>query len=209
MSSDALREPWTNLGAQRESALFGMWLFLATEALFFGAAFAGYAVYRFLYGADFLAAGRETNIWFGSINTFVLVTSSFVMAAGVLAAREGLIRFARSCFPLTAALGILFLILKGFEYHDDLGKHLMPGPGFALPQTGAALFWTFYWVMTLIHAVHLTIGIGAVLRLQIASRNDPEWLRDSPSAEATALYWHFVDAIWVVLFPLLYLPGRS
>ena len=209
MTSEALRDPWTSLERQRESAVFGMWLFLGTEVLFFGAMFAGYSVYRFLHPAAFLAAGRETNIYFGSINTFVLLTSSFVMAAGTLAAREGLFRFARICFPVTAGLGTLFLILKGFEYSDDLDKHLVPGPGFPLPQSGAEIFWTFYWIMTLIHAAHLLIGIGAVLRLQIASREDPEWLKDSPSAEVTALYWHFVDVIWVVLFPLLYLPGRS
>ena len=209
MTSDALRDPWTSLERQRESAVFGMWLFLGTEVLFFGATFAGYSVYRFLHPAALLAAARATNIYFGSINTFVLLTSSFVMAAGTLAAREGLFRFARICFPVTAGLGTLFLILKGFEYSDDLDKHLVPGPGFPLPQSGAEIFWTFYWIMTLIHAAHLLIGIGAVLRLQIASREDPEWLKDSPSAEVTALYWHFVDVIWVVLFPLLYLPGRS
>ncbi len=209
MNSTALREPWSDLDRQRDSAVFGMWLFLGTEVLFFGGMFAGYSVYRFLYPAAFLAAGRETNIWFGSINTFILLVSSFVMAVGALGAREGLFRFARICFVVTAALGMLFLILKGFEYKDDLDKHLFPGPLFPLPETGAAIFWTFYWVMTLIHATHLMIGIGAVLRLHIASRGDPEWLTDSPSAEVTALYWHFVDAIWVVLFPLLYLPGRS
>lgn len=209
MNSTALREPWSDLGRQRDSAVFGMWLFLGTEVLFFGGMFAGYSVYRFLHPDAFLAAGRETNIWFGSINTFILLASSFVMAVGALAAREGLFRVARVCFPVTAALGMLFLILKGFEYKDDLDKHLFPGPLFPLHETGAEIFWTFYWVMTLIHATHLLIGIGAVLRLQIASRGDPEWLTDSPSAEVTALYWHFVDAIWVVLFPLLYLPGRS
>jgi cytochrome c oxidase subunit 3 len=209
VTSDALRKPWSDLGRQRESAVFAMWLFLGTEVLFFGGLFAGYAIYRFLHPAAFLAAGRETNIWFGSINTFVLLTSSFVMAAGALAAREGLFNFARVCFPLTAALGTLFLILKGFEYRDDIDKHLVPGPDFPLPEVGASIFWTFYWVMTLIHATHLLIGIGAVLRLQVASKEDPQWLQDSPSAEVTALYWHFVDAIWVVLFPLLYLAGRS
>jgi cytochrome c oxidase subunit 3 len=131
------------------------------------------------------------------------------MAAGALSAREGLFNFARLCFPVTVALGILFLILKGFEYRDDIGKHLVPGPGFPLPEPGAQIFWTFYWVMTLIHGTHLVIGIAAVLRLQIASKEDPQWLQDSSSAEVTALYWHFVDAIWVVLFPLLYLAGRS
>lgn len=209
MTSDALREPWTDLGRQRESAVFAIWLFLGTEVLFFGGMFAGYSVYRFLHPAAFLAAGHETNIYYGSINTFILLVSSFVMAAGELAARAGFFRFARICFPVTAVLGIMFLILKGFEYNDDLEKHFFPGPGFPLPETGAAIFWAFYWVMTLIHAIHLTIGVGAVIRLQIASRDDPQWLKDNPAAEVTALYWHFVDAIWVVLFPLFYLAGRS
>ena len=209
MSSDALREPFFRLARQHQSAVFGIWLFLGTEVLFFGGMFAGYSVYRFLYPDAFLAAGHETNIYYGSVNTFILLVSSFFMAAGEIAAREGLTRFARICFPLTAVLGMMFLILKGFEYNDDLEKHLFPGPGFPLPENGAVIFWAFYWVMTFVHASHLTAGIAAVIRLQILSRNHPEWLRDSPSAKVTALYWHFVDAIWVVLFPLLYLAGRS
>jgi cytochrome c oxidase subunit III len=209
MTTDALREPWTDIGRQREAAVFAIWLFLGTEVLFFGAMLAGYSVYRFLHPESFLAAGHETNIYYGSVNTFILILSSFVMAAGELGARHGFFRFARICFPVTAVLGMTFLILKGFEYNDDLEKHLFPGPGFPLPETGAAVFWGFYWVMTLIHAIHLTIGIGAVIRLQIVSRDDPQWLKDSPSAEVTALYWHFVDGIWVILFPIFYLAGRS
>lgn len=209
MTSDALREPWTDIGRQRESAVFAIWLFLGTEILFFGGMFTGYAAYRFLYPEAFQAAGHETNIYYGSVNTLILLVSSFFMAVGDLAAREGLFRVARICFPATAILGMMFLILKGFEYNDDLEKHLFPGPGFPLPEAGAAIFWAFYWVMTFVHAVHLTIGIGAVIRLQLASRHDPDWLKNSPAPEVTALYWHFVDVIWVILFPLFYLAGRS
>jgi cytochrome c oxidase subunit 3 len=209
MPGQALREPWSDLDRQRESSVFAIWLFLGTEVLFFGGMFAGYSVYRYLHPEEFLAAGHETNIYYGSVNTFILLVSSFFMAAGEKAARAGLARFARICFPITAMLGMMFLILKGFEYNDDLEKHFFPGPGFPLPETGAEIFWAFYWVMTLIHAIHVTIGVGAVIRLQLASRDDPDWLRDSPSVEVTTLYWHFVDAVWVVLFALLYLPGRS
>jgi len=209
VTSDALRDPWSHIARQRESAVFAIWLFLGTEVLFFGGMFTGYAVYRHLHPEAFAAAGHETNIYYGTVNTLILLVSSFFMAAGELGARNGMFRFARICFPVTAILGMMFLILKGFEYNDDLEKHLFPGPGFPLPETGAAIFWGFYWVMTLVHAVHLTIGIGAVIRLQIASRDDPEWLTDSPAAEVTALYWHFVDAIWVILFPLIYLVGRT
>ncbi len=210
MPSVALREPWQDLGHQRNSAVLGMWLFLGTEILFFGGIFAGYSVYRFLHTADFLAAGRETNIYYGSVNTLVLLVSSFVMSLGSRAARAGLFRFARLCFPVTAVLGMVFLTLKGFEYNDDLEKHLFPGAsGFPLPEAGAGLFWAFYWVATVVHTIHLTVGIGAVFRLQILSRDDPQWLNDSPSAEVTSLYWHFVDCIWVFLYALIYLPGRS
>lgn len=209
MTSEALREPWSDLGRQRDSAVFGMWLFIGTEVLFFGGLFAGYAVYRFLHTAGFLAAGNETNIYYGSANTAILLVSSFVMSMGARSARAGLYDFARICFPVTAALGMAFLILKGFEYNDDLEKSLFPGPGFPLPESGAVIFWAFYWVATLIHAVHLSIGIGAVLRLQLLSRGHPQWLTDNPSAEVTSLYWHFVDCVWVLLYALIYLPGRS
>jgi len=206
--SVALREPWSDLGRQEESAVLGIWLFLGTEVLFFGGLFAGYAVYRMLYTAGFLDGARQTEIVFGSANTAILLTSSFAMALGVRAARAGIARFARACFYVTAALGAVFLVLKGFEYRDDIAKHLVPGPGFAIAQRGAEIFWTLYWLMTLIHAVHVLIGIGAVLRLPIAGR-DRDWLTRSPAVEVTGLYWHFVDAIWVILFPLLYLGGRA
>jgi len=207
--SSALREPWFDIARQRESSVLAMWLFLATEVLFFGGLFAGYAVYRSLHTTEFLAGAKQTDIVYGAVNTLVLLTSSFAMAVGVRFAREGLARFARLCFGTTALLGLLFLIVKSLEYDDDISKHLLPGPGFALPLRGAEIFWTLYWVMTVIHALHLLIGICAVVRLWLAARNDPRWLRESPAAEVTALYWHFVDVIWVFLFPLLYLAGRA
>jgi cytochrome c oxidase subunit 3 len=100
-------------------------------------------------------------------------------------------------------------VLKGFEYREDLTKHLFPGPQFAVPAKGAALFFSFYWVMTGIHAVHVSGGLTAITRLLVASWNEPTWLSGSGSEEATALYWHLVDVIWVILYPLLYLSGRA
>jgi cytochrome c oxidase subunit 3 len=209
MTANALREPWADITRQRESAVLAMWLFLATEVLFFGGLFAGYAIYRMIHATEFLEGARKTEIVYGAANTAILLTSSFTMAVGARCAREGFATLARLCFVATMLFGILFLVLKGFEYGDDISKHLVPGPGFAIPLHGAEIFWTFYWVMTLVHALHLLIGIGAVLRLHLASRRDAGWLKTSPAAEVTALYWHFVDAIWVVLFPLLYLAGRA
>lgn len=208
MTQAALREPWTDIDRQREAATFGIWLFIATEMLFFAGVLAAYAVYRTLHSAEFLAGARQTEIGFGIINTAVLLTSSLFMAVGAKAARAGMAAVAANCFLITAALGTLFLTLKGFEYRDDIVKGLLPGPSFALGAGGAELFWTFYWITTLVHAVHLLIGIVFVLRLY-AVRHSTKWLQESAAAEVTALYWHFVDIVWVFLFPLLYLAGRA
>jgi cytochrome c oxidase subunit 3 len=207
VTTEALREPWHSLKRRREASLFGMWVFLATEVLFFGGLFAAYAVYRNA-GNGFVAGARETNIAYGTAETFVLLTSSFAMAVGSRAASETF-KLARWCFFATALLGLTFLVLKGFDYREDLAKHLFPGPGFPLAGDGAEHFWTMYWVMTLLHTVHLIIGIALVLRLAFVPSREAYWLRQSAAAEATALYWHFVDAVWVVLFPLLYLAGRA
>ena len=210
MSESAyLRPPWKNINRQHQAVTFGVWAFLASEVLLFAGLFAGYSVYRGLYPAGFLAAGRETSIVFGTANTAILMTSSLTIALAGRTAKEGLLRTARIFLFATFALGLLFLVLKGFEYRDDIHKHLLPGSGFAIPVTGAALFFSFYWVMTGLHATHVTGGLIAVLRLIVTSRRDPAWLAGSGSQEGTALYWHMVDVIWIVLYPLLYLVGRA
>jgi len=209
MSVEALRHPWPSIDRQRQAAVFGIWLFLATEVLFFGGLFAGYAVYRMLYSSAFIAGAKETEIVYGGANTAVLLTSSFAMAVGVKSARAGMARAARFSFLVTAFLGLAFLIIKGFEYSADISRHLVPGLGFAIALGGAEIFWTFYWAMTLVHAIHLVIGIAIVIRLYVVGRRDAAWLKDSPAGEVTGLYWHFVDVMWVFLFPLLYLAGRT
>jgi cytochrome c oxidase subunit III len=204
-----LRPPWSNLHRQHQAVLLGMWMFLGSEVLLFAGLFAGYTVYRGLYTTGFLAAGRETNIVFGTANTAIMLTSSFFIAVAGRAARAGRRDLAYRLLIVTLALGALFLILKGFEYRDDIEKHLVPGPGFALPQRGAMLFFSFYWIMTGIHALHVTGGLVAVSRLVIRAARDRQWLSGSIAEEATALYWHLVDVIWIILYPLLYLAGRA
>ena len=208
MMPAVLREPWMDIERQREAATFAMWLFIATEILFFGGVFTAYGVYRTLHSAEFLAGARETTIAYGAVNTAVLLTSSFFMAIGAKAARAGMAAVAGNSFLMTAGLGVLFLIVKGFEYRDDIARHLVPDPSFALQGDGAEIFWTFYWVTTLIHALHLLIGIGAVLRLY-TRRHSETWLKESAAPEVTGLYWHFVDIVWIFLFPLLYLASRT
>jgi cytochrome c oxidase subunit 3 len=209
MSEAFLKPPFETLERQHQAASFGMWVFLASEILLFSGLFAGYSVYRGLYTQGFLAAGRETDIVFGTVNTAILMTSSLTIAVSGRAARAGLGRLAWYLLITTIALGLLFLLLKGFEYRDDIEKHLVPGRTFPLVQAGAQLFFSYYWVMTGIHAVHVSGGLIAVGRLVVASRRDVNWLAGSGSEEATALYWHLVDVIWIVLYPLLYLTGRA
>lgn len=206
MTETALQEPWPDAERQRVAVQFGMWSFLATETLFFGGLFLFYAVARFRHPAGFVAGARETEVLLGGVNTVILLTSSLTMAIAERATREALVPLARAMFAATWALGAAFLVVKGFEYHSDIAKHLLPGADFPLHATGASQFWAFYWVATGVHACHMAIGLGIVGRMLLIPRRElaGRWT----TAEGSALYWHLVDVIWVVLFALLYLVGR-
>jgi cytochrome c oxidase subunit III len=208
MSAGALREPWTQLNRQREAATFGMWVFLASEMLFFSGMMLLYAACRYLQPIGFFAAARETNVVFGTVNTMALLTSSFAMAIAAQAGDARLRRLALAGLVATILFGLSFLIIKGFEYREDLEKNLWPGAGFAIAAPGAQLFFSLYWVMTGVHAIHLSIGIVLVGRLAFVTMRR-ELPLSSPEIQATALYWHLVDVIWIVLYPLLYLGGRA
>jgi cytochrome c oxidase subunit 3 len=206
----ALREPWGAIAPQRHAVEIGIWIFIASELLFFGGLFAGYGVYRTLLRDGFLIAGQETDLLYGAVNTVILVASSALVAVAQRAARWPELRStALGCLWGAVALGVAFLIVKGFEYADDLARNLFPGPGFSIAERGAQVFFAFYWVMTGIHAVHLIIGIGLLSRLAIAGRRSPDWFAETPAVDATALYWGLVDAIWAILFVLIYLGGRA
>jgi cytochrome c oxidase subunit III len=205
-SAAALREPWESLADQARVARFGMWAFIASEVLFFGAVFMAYTFVRTLHPAAFVAAARETNLWFGGANTAILITSSFTMVMAAKAANLDLRRMATLCLTITALLGVAFLVVKGFEYREDVHDHLVPGQNFKLSEPATQIFFSFYWGITGIHALHLTIGIALVGRLA--------WLlwrerlpTQSPQIDVTSLYWGFVDMVWIVVFPLIYLGG--
>ena len=202
-----LREPWPDVERQRYGASFGIWIFLVTEMLFFGVLFLSYAVYRSLHPEAFHTASHETDIVYGTTNTFILITSSLIMTMAERAAGEGWRRLAVSCLLVTAGLGTAFLVVKGFEYSEDISKGLLPGPAFPLHPASTQLFWGLYWIMTMVHAIHLTVGVGVVLVLTALIARNVVPLR-APAAEVTSLYWHFVDVIWVTLYALIYLPGR-
>lgn len=207
-TSGALREPWSNLQLQREGVGLGMWMFLASEILFFGGLFVSYAVYRSFNDDAFRIASEHTQILYGSINLLLLLTSSFTMTVALRAATAQLRPLTLACLAITAALGFAFLGCKGLEYYADLKEHLFPGPRFPLSPPATQIFWGLYWIMTGIHAIHLSAGIGVVLVIYTLFKRRVIPVQGS-TVEGVALYWHFVDSIWIVLYPLIYLAGRS
>lgn len=207
LAAVALHEPWPSKPREREAIVFALWTFLASEVLLFGGLFFGYAVYRTLDNAAFVAAISHTNVIYGTANTAILMTSSLSIAVAGRALETRLPRLAEIGLWITLALGLAFLVVKGFEYREDLIERLWPGPGFALADPVARIALSFYWIMTAIHACHVTVGLLLIGRLLVMSRRK-HLLQSGDSVEATSLYWHLVDVIWVVLYPLLYLAGR-
>ncbi len=204
----ALQVPWPDLRLQRQGVSLGMWMFLASEVLFFSGLFITYAIYRSFNAEAFRIAGAHTQIIYGSVNTALLLTSSLTMTVALRAATARLREWTLICLGLTAALGLAFVLCKGLEYRDDLAKHLVPGPDFSLSPPATQMFWGLYWIMTGIHAVHLTAGIGVVAVVFVLFERRIIPVQGS-TMEGAAIYWHFVDCVWLVLFPLLYLAGRS
>lgn len=204
----ALHEQFDTLQQQEESATVGMWIFLGTEVMLFGGLFLGYAVYRSAYPEAWAAASGHNLLWWATAMTGVLLVSSLTMALAVHAAEEE--RWSAVTWLLTAtiALGLVFLGIKFYEYYDHWTHHLVPGIRFHMKggeHPHEELFFFFYFIMTLLHATHMVIGVGLVAVTAVLS-----WMRRLPyhmPVETVGLYWHFVDIIWVFLFPLLYLVG--
>ena len=220
---------------QHDTATLGMWTFLATEVLFFGALFAAYAIYRHYYFPEFrLTSARYLKWYLGAINTGVLLTSSLTVVLAVHAAQQGRQKHLQHLLLATMALGLVFLCIKATEYTVEYHEGVVPGRFFHpeldpkvevelarermtlspfLTEDGAdayarrrmELFMGFYFVLTGIHATHMLIGLGLFTWLYIkASRG--EFTPDSHNpVEIGGLYWHFVDLVWIFLFPLLYL----
>ncbi len=196
---------------QYEAASLGMWVFLVTEVMFFGGVFAGYTVYRAEFAAAFAQAGAHLSLLLGSINTAILLTSSLTMAFAVRSAqlnrRGALIGFIVS----TMVLGAVFLGIKFTEYAEKFADGLVPGPHFTYvgpDPRHAQLFFSFYFAMTGLHALHMIIGLGLLGVLAFQASRDRFGAAYHTPVEMTALYWHFVDIVWLFLFPLLYLIDR-
>jgi cytochrome c oxidase subunit 3 len=196
---------------QREAATLGMWVFLATEILLFGGLFAGLTAYRTMYLPAFEAASHHLELWNGTLNTAVLLTSSLTMALAVRSAQLGAKKPTALLLLGTAGLGAVFLGFKLLEYYHHYQHGLVPGAMFRYEgpyPDQVQLFFVFYYVMTGLHAVHLTIGLGVTLTLAALA-----WLGRYSRAyhtpvEMGGLYWHLIDVVWVFLYPMLYLIGH-
>jgi cytochrome c oxidase subunit 3 len=203
---------------QEDSASLGMWIFLGTEVMFFGGLFCAYLIYRLAYFGDFAAASQTLSWKLGATNTAVLICSSLTVVFAVYAAQQGKRTMLIGSLVLTIILGFAFLGIKATEYAEKFEKHHVPGPSFQfdnVPVPGhpdqmanprhAQIYFALYFIMTGLHALHMIIGIGFFTWLLFAAwrgRFTPEY---NTPVEMGGLYWHFVDIVWIYLFPLLYL----
>ncbi|HZT42109.1 MAG TPA: cytochrome c oxidase subunit 3 [Chthonomonadaceae bacterium] len=206
---------YEDMEQQNESYIVGMWTFLVTEIMFFGALFLAYLTYRTLYPSVFMAAHYELDVKLGAINTVVLLTSSFSMAIAVWAAqtKNRAIEIGGLIFTMICACA--FLVIKGFEWAAKFEHRLVPGPLYAWPPHGYAgpvvpgnetqMFFCLYFAMTGLHALHVIIGLLVMIVLLVLILKDSPLVRYYMPVEMTGLYWHFVDVVWIFLFPLYYL----
>lgn len=216
----ALRHHFAEVEQQRNASSLGMWLFLVTEVMFFGGMFCAYLVYRTAHFGDFAAASSTLDLKLGTINTAVLILSSLTVVMAVWAAQTGKQKALVMYLLLTIVLGLAFLGVKGVEYAEKFEKHHVPGPTFhfagAIPghpdhpadPHHAEMFFSLYFAMTGMHAVHMIIGIGLFAFLAFKAARGAYTPAYHTPIENAGLYWHFVDIVWIYLFPLLYLIDR-
>jgi cytochrome c oxidase subunit 3 len=208
----ALQHHFDTLEQQQHASQFGMWVFLVTEVLFFGGLFMAYVLYRTWYHDMFVHASSHLNITWGALNTVVLIGSSLTMALAVRAAQTGERKATVVLLILTMILGSVFLGVKVVEYADKFTHHLVPGPNFQFAEPWGAtaqLYFSLYFAMTGLHAIHMIIGLGIMTTITVMAakgRFSPEYYTP---VEIAGLYWHFVDLVWIFLFPLLYLIGGA
>lgn len=196
---------------QFEASHLGMWVFLVTEVMFFGGLFAAYTVYRSLYPDAFADTSKHMDVILGGFNTAVLIGSSLTMALAVHASQTSQKRLLVLFLVLTIILGSVFLVVKAFEYTHKWHEHLVPGPYFQYAgqfAQQAQILFSFYFVMTGMHAIHMVVGVGLLTYLIIKARQGAYNAHYFTPVEMVGLYWHFVDIVWIFLFPLLYLIGQ-
>ncbi|HZS37038.1 MAG TPA: cytochrome c oxidase subunit 3 [Polyangia bacterium] len=208
MKRPELGEQFADFAQQDHTLRFGMWVFLASEVLLFAALFALYGSYRAMYGADFQDAVKHNTLRYGTVNTYILLTSSLTVALSVWSVRGARYRLAVTLLLSTILLGVAFLVVKTFEYLEHIKEGALPGAYYhlaQLPTYGANRFYTLYWVMTGLHAVHVTGGIIVLAWLTWRAAHRFYTPERHVTLEMGTLYWHLVDVIWIFLWPILYL----
>ena len=206
-----VEEQFSNAGQQRHAALLGMWGWLLTELLLFAGLFAVAVVLHFLHPASVKAAVHHLKFWIGATNTVVLICSSLTMSGAIMLSRMGWQRWMVRCMLATAALGTLFLALKGYEWYVDYLEHMTPflDRPYALEGDPASrLFTNLYFVTTALHGLHLTTGVAILLWMAWQASKQGYLQRHQNRIEIYGLYWHFIDLIWIMVFPILYVVGR-
>ena len=226
----ALQHHFDTMAQQKEAAVIGMWVFLLTEILFFGGLFVAYMIYRVWYFDAFAEASRSLDLFWGGLNTAVLIFSSLTMALAVRAAQTNKRKATVNWLILTMILGCVFLGVKVVEYADKFEHHHVPGPNYVWAEPGheaapgsehanlsltpaqlqntTQIYFSLYFTMTGLHALHMIIGVGLMLVITWMAwkgKFDAEYYTP---VEMSGLYWHFVDIVWIFLFPLLYLVER-
>lgn len=215
-----LAHQFDSLEQQRQAGTLGIWVFLATEVMIFGGLFTALAVYRWYYPEAFAAGSGHLNWLLASINTLILIGSSLTVALAVHAAEEGDNRRIVRYLLITMLLGSAFLVLKASEYVAEIKEGFVPAPSLFDTKpweemarhnpdiyTQIRLFLVIYFVMTGLHAAHMLIGLGLMTWVILKARRNRFSAQYHPHVEYTGLYWHFVDLVWIFLFPLLYLLG--
>ena len=216
-----LQHHFYSMGQQLEASILGMWVFLVTEIMFFGGLFMAYIVYRWKFPLAWEESSNQLNVYLGGINTAVLICSSLTMVLAVRAAQVGSRIGQIVNLILTIIFGSAFLVIKYFEYASKFEHHLVPGAHFSYVQHhvvngvatemtlpyGSQLFFSLYFIMTGIHAAHMVVGIGIMLIILAMSWRGKFGPKYYGPVEVSGLYWHFVDIVWIFLFPLLYLLG--
>lgn len=199
---------YDSIERQHATARLGIWVFLGSELLLFAGLLTLFAAYRFQYPAEFRAASAHANVLIGTVNTYVLLTSSLTVALAIHAARHGHRRRIVMFLAITIVLGIAFDVLKGVEYAQHLSEGIAPGHYYsfsALPAHGAVLYFTLYYLLTGLHAIHVTGGLVVLIWLAIKARRGDFTPSSYISLELGGLYWHLVDVVWLFLWPLIYL----
>ena len=210
----ALREQFDTSEQQRDASTLGMWIFLITEIMFFGGMFLAYTIYRSNYPSVFAVASSSLNVYIGAANTVVLLCSSLTMVLAVRASQLGQRQAIVLFLILTLILGFVFLGVKGYEWNEKFQEHHVPGRTFHLEglapelQGQAQLFFSLYFAMTGLHALHMVIGAGLMMVLTWQARKGKFSAEYNTPIDIGGLYWHFVDIIWIFLFPLFYLIDR-